>query len=942
MDTSGRSSNSRCSGSSAGNLEETVEQTIGGDIGQTLSGSHQRVEGELNKSNDVEVDLNKFEDLIYEGMVFESEERAFDTYNEIARRAGFSVRRDKLVKRANGMMRKRVFVCFKQGIRKKDNRYQYVRKERPQIRTGCMARMVIKYEKENTWVVTDIIYEHNHPLPTTSKSYRLRPQRRIADAAINELEDLDAVGISPADGSKQINGRQSEGHESVGNNVVAFGNHIQSKRKILGKDDARALLDYFTRKKMENPAFFYSMIVDKENQVTNLFWADARSIMDYNYFGDVVIFDTTYRTNMHGWPFAPFVGINHHKQTVLFGGALILDESTESFIWLFETWMKTMSGRKPKTILTDHCATITKAISIVMTDTHHRFCLWNIFKNASKHLSHVYWMPGFLQCFSKCIYGYDTEEEFIASWEKMLHDYKLAGTKWLDDLFNVREKWALVYGHGTFCADTTTSQHNKSINKFLKKFVKKKFSFTEFLARYERVLNAWRERELHEDFQSIQTSPNLPFPAPMLKQAAEKYTRSVFKMFAEEYKEWILCKVEDCGEDGIFCKYEVTQENRAKGLVTIDPSTCQVLCSCKKFEFVGILCRHAIKVLYHRNIHELPPQYILKRWSKDAKSGTVRDREGNQMQADSSSLISLRYNELLQKAVNIVTNGSLNEESYLVARRALDNALLEVESATKATQGLTGNDLETALATQSYNAPVTFGERAFVGEGSDRSRLFSARQINGGLDMGQRKRKTRNSFGDLSHELSMDTPHHQQGQNHRLPDGGRRNDQPIHPNLQIVSAPNSTPLPCTPVSLSESMQFIYPIVRPNLPYISSPYTQGSSGLGMESCPFATHTTPEVSFILNKPHILGSTYSQPTTPNTGFKPHQVSFGEPRIPATSYPQLFSFPTRFESNQVLNHNGSLQPSTYVDLHTTPGALGMESSEESSDSDESQLSPL
>ncbi|XP_026405193.1 protein FAR1-RELATED SEQUENCE 5-like isoform X1 [Papaver somniferum] len=933
MDTSGRSSNNRCSGYSPGNLEETVEQTIRGDIGQTLNGN----QGELDKSNDVEVDLNKLEDLIYEGMVFESEERAFDTYNEVARRAGFSVRRDKLVKRANGMMRKRVFVCFKQGIRKKDNRYQYVRKERPQIRTGCMARMVIKYEKENKWVVTDIICEHNHPLPTTSKSYRLRPQRRTADAATNDLEGIDTVGISPADGSKQINGRQAEGHESVGNKLATLGNHIQSKRKILEKDEARTLLDYFTRKKMENPAFFYSMIVDKENQVTNLFWADARSIMDYNYFGDVVIFDTTYRTNLHGWPFAPFVGVNHHKQTVLFGGALILDESTESFIWLFETWMKMMSGRQPKTIITDHCATISKAISIVMTETHHRICLWHIFKNASKHLSHVYWMPGFLQCFSKCIYGYETEEEFIARWEKMLHDYKLAGTKWLDDLFNVREKWALVYGHDTFCADTTTTQHNKSINKFLKKFVKKKYSFTEFLARYERVLSAWRERELHEDFESIQTSPNLPFPAPMLKQAADKYTRAVFKMFAEEYKEWILCKVEDCGEDGIFCKYEVTQENRAKGLVTIDPSTCQVLCSCKKFEFVGILCRHAIKILYHRNIHDLPPHYILKRWSKDAKSGTVRDREGNQMQADSSSLISLRYNELLQKAINIVTKGSLNEESHLVASRALDNALLEVESATKATQGGSGDDFDTSLATQFHS-----GERVFVGEGGDKSIMFSARQINGDLDVGQKRRKTRNSFVDLSHELSMDNPHHQQGQNHRLPDGLKRNDSPIYPSLQIVSTPNSTPLPYTPVSLTESTQFIYPIIRPNLQYVSSPYTQGSSGLGMEPCPFITHSAPEGSYISNKPHNLGSTYSKPTTANTGFKPHQASFGEPRIPATFYPQPSSFPTRFESNQVLNPHGSLQPSMYMDLHTTQGALGIESSEESSDSDESQLSPL
>ena len=47
-------------------------------------------------------------------------------------------------------------------------------------------------------------------------------------------------------------------------------------------------------------------------------------MVDYGYFGDVICFDTTYRTNMYGQPFAPFIGVNHHKQTIIFGVALLL------------------------------------------------------------------------------------------------------------------------------------------------------------------------------------------------------------------------------------------------------------------------------------------------------------------------------------------------------------------------------------------------------------------------------------------------------------------------------------------------------------------------------------------------------------------------------------------------------------------------------------------
>lgn len=45
--------------------------------------------------------------------------------------------------------------------------------------------------------------------------------------------------------------------------------------------------------------------------------ANARSRAMYKYFSNVIIFYTTYLTNRCGIPFAPFVGINHHSQSIL-------------------------------------------------------------------------------------------------------------------------------------------------------------------------------------------------------------------------------------------------------------------------------------------------------------------------------------------------------------------------------------------------------------------------------------------------------------------------------------------------------------------------------------------------------------------------------------------------------------------------------------------------
>ncbi|XP_028067289.1 protein FAR1-RELATED SEQUENCE 5-like [Camellia sinensis] len=83
-------------------------------------------------------------------------------------------------------------------------------------------------------------------------------------------------------------------------------------------------------------------LMDNEEQITNIFWADAQMIMDYGQFGDVVTFDTTYKLNSAHRPFASFVGFNHHRETVIFGATLMYDETADSFVWLFRRFLETM------------------------------------------------------------------------------------------------------------------------------------------------------------------------------------------------------------------------------------------------------------------------------------------------------------------------------------------------------------------------------------------------------------------------------------------------------------------------------------------------------------------------------------------------------------------------------------------------------------------------
>ena len=82
----------------------------------------------------------------------------------------------------------------------------------------------------------------------------------------------------------------------------------------------------------KNPSFQYGVQLDNIEQITNIFWADSRMVIDYANFGDVVTFDTTYGTNNELRPLGVFTGFNHHKGLTVFGATLLYDETAESFL----------------------------------------------------------------------------------------------------------------------------------------------------------------------------------------------------------------------------------------------------------------------------------------------------------------------------------------------------------------------------------------------------------------------------------------------------------------------------------------------------------------------------------------------------------------------------------------------------------------------------------
>ncbi|XP_028087109.1 protein FAR1-RELATED SEQUENCE 8-like [Camellia sinensis] len=186
----------------------------------------------------------------------------------------------------------------------------------------------------------------------------LTPVKRIL-----EINDQANIGVSRNFHSMVV---EAGGYESLTFDERDARNYIERARRLrFGEGDAKSFQSYFMRMQAHSERFFYVIDVDEEFRIRNLFWTDARSRATYEAFGDVVSFDTTYLTNKYDIPFALFVRVNHHGQSILLGCGLLSSEDTNTFVWLFKSWLSCMSNHPSKIIITDQYRAMQNAIEIV-------------------------------------------------------------------------------------------------------------------------------------------------------------------------------------------------------------------------------------------------------------------------------------------------------------------------------------------------------------------------------------------------------------------------------------------------------------------------------------------------------------------------------------------------------------------------------------------------
>ncbi|GLT53007.1 hypothetical protein SLA2020_263070 [Shorea laevis] len=429
-----------------------------------------------------------------------------------------------------------------------------------------------------------------------------------------------------------------------------------------------------------NNGFYSVMDFDDESRLRNVFWADGRSRASYESFGDVVTFDTTYLTNKYGMPFAPFVGVNHHGQSILFGAGLLSSEDTNNFVWLFQTWLECMKGRAPGAIITDQDRAMKKAIAIVFPTTRHRYCIWHILKKIpEKFRAHLQY-DDIKSALRRCVYESQSCDEFEAGWQTLLESYNLKDNDWLRGLYNERTFWVPCYLKDVFWAGMRSTQWSESMNAFFDGYVRPSTTLKQFVDQYDNALRKKVENEAFADFSSFNsTLPCVTFYS-YEKKFQQLYTIAKFKEVQEEILGKMFCNVFILAKEGAICTHKVVEqvpihENFVKEVEFVvylngDKDELEVKCSCGSFETRGILCKHAISVLSLHKITSLPSKYFLDRWRKDLKRKyTFIKSSYNSLSGDPTAE---RYDILCKDMIELAEIAAPNLDHFTKLRKHVD------------------------------------------------------------------------------------------------------------------------------------------------------------------------------------------------------------------------------------------------------------------------------
>ncbi|KAK4363156.1 hypothetical protein RND71_018397 [Anisodus tanguticus] len=599
----------------------------------------------------------------YVGQIFKSDDEAFEYYSSFARKNGFSIRKARSTESQNLGVYRRDFVCYRSGFnqpRKKAN-VEHPR-DRKSVRCGCDAKLYLTKELVDgvaQWYVSQFSNVHNHELLEDDQVRLLPAYRKIQEADQERILLLSKAGFPVNRIVKvlELEKGVQPGHlpfieKDVRNFVRTCKKTVQENDALITEkreNDLLELLEACKASEQKDEGFVYSFTTDENGRVENIAWSYGDSLRAYSFLGDAVTFDTTYRSITYNMLLGVWFGIDNHGNALFLGCVLLQDETSQSFSWALQSFVRFMRGRQPQTIATDIDAGLRDAIASEMPNTKHVICIWQVLSKLSSWFSLPLGLqyPDFKSEFDM-LCRLENVEDFELQWNQLVARFGLGSDKHIALLLSYRASWPISYMRNFFLARTMTNEYWKLVETFMKNILNPQSSLLLFFEQVGLVSNFGNHKKEKQLYMPAKTC------LPLEEHARSILTPYAFNVMQHEITLSMQYAMTEMANSSYLVRHYKKME--AECLVIWIHEDEQVHCSCKEFEHSGILCRHSIRVLVSKNYFQIPEKYFPLRWRLESSLAPLDD-----------SIIQSSANEYSQVFHDL--SGSLYSESFVSKQR---------------------------------------------------------------------------------------------------------------------------------------------------------------------------------------------------------------------------------------------------------------------------------
>ncbi|KAG6483032.1 hypothetical protein ZIOFF_059672 [Zingiber officinale] len=621
------------------------------------------------------------------GMEFESGEAAKTFYIAYAGRIGFSVRvaRSRRSKCNESVIMLR-FVCSREGFSREKRIIvgKKTRKRAASIREGCKAMLEVIRRGDERWVVTKLVKEHNHEVGMPSRVHYIATEGdTLMDPYIGmEFESLEiaktfyyAYASRLGFEARVRQSRRSLHDESLKMLKLVCSKHRYHSGRDNGNDDNKRVQIQDLSKEGCDALF---EIIRKDGDI----WMVSKLVLEHNHELKPSPPSKVRCVRSQGEILVIAKNFSDTRNLLLNGQDSQYPREIHYNDLGPEDWLAAMPAMPPVSLVTELNRTLSSAVAKVLPQTCHCFCKVHVLSSIQEELSdlfsgHVPFESELRVCIDEC----ETVESFESCWDAIVNRYGLKNNTYMQSLYSIRHQWAPVFTKQTFLAEIQGSRRYEILDKVIEKYFTMKTPLRVAVRQLAQTLATQYEKEAQAEFITLFEKPFLRTASPMEKQAAGIYTRTIFDRFQEEFVESLGYHVDKI-DDGLISSYRVTRNEEGDKLYTVDfdASRNKAHCSCSMFESSGILCRHALRVFIVNGVRALANHYILKRWTKHAKSSSFLDDHGVELRANTEDPSITRYNDLSRDAMRCAREGATSAEFYTVAKDALQKAVNEIVS----------------------------------------------------------------------------------------------------------------------------------------------------------------------------------------------------------------------------------------------------------------------